>query len=252
MNWQFEKFFSVRPSYARHVSKSMEVQLNMKKYELRVVSGLKAVFSGVAFAFLFLFTLILVKDVDNLFFKILIFIFILGSFAYLVFKFCSGKILVLQSATSLNFKWINKPLFDFRNLYTLRINEIIKIVVDENKRICKLATDQISIKINTFKQNNDEVEFLDYLNKISKENNFQIIDSWDEWNEKGYLRIAYRINQAIIVFVGLLFLYAIIANYFKSIHVLILIFMVGQLISYHFVIKSKIGKNQKLANTSIK
>ncbi|KAA3615251.1 MAG: hypothetical protein D8M58_22225 [Calditrichaeota bacterium] len=213
----------------------------MKKYELRVVSGLKGVFSIVAFTFLILFILILVKDVNNLFSKILISLFIIGLFTYLVFRFCSGKILVEQSTNSFKFKWIDRPFLDFRKLNPIIISEIKSIVVDDNGHIRKINTDIFTLKVNSFKQKNDEAEFLECLNLVAKENNLQIIDSWDIWNEKGYLKNAYRINQAIIV---ILFLYAIIENYFKSIHLLILIFMVVQLISYHFLIKSKMGKSQ--------
>ena len=54
------------------------------------------------------------------------------------------------------------------------------------------ATQNRVVKINNGKiYKKDSAKFIDFL---TKNTNARVIDSWDVWDERGYLKIASRIN----------------------------------------------------------
>jgi hypothetical protein len=216
-------------------------------YNLKTVNGLRAVFSFTACVMILLISFLLSTHFDNILIKSSLILGINTTTIILAIRYCVGTLIVNHSENRLIFKWTQKPLLDFRKLPEIDISRIYKIVIDQNQIIRKIHTDSDKIRLNTLRDNkifkDDSIQFLKLIDAIKKDNHsIRFLDSWDEWNEKGYLKIAYWINTGIISIGTLSFIIAWILIGFKSIHMIYLIFLIPQLFLYQMTMKSKMNK----------
>ena len=219
----------------------------LMEYKLNIANGLRAIFLFPIYFLIILFSLMLCTHIDNLILKwilVLGIIFLVGLF---FFKMIAGKLLTIIDNDNLTFKWIKRPLFTYNRERIIQIDKIKRIVIDESCIVRKIYCKNGKIRLNTLrpsKISKDDVgKFVKFLRTIENENkNIRIIDSWDEWFERGYLKIAYWINTSILIIGGLLIAYAFFRKGFHPIHLIYLIFAISQLLIYQMTIKSKIKK----------
>ncbi|MCK4661909.1 MAG: hypothetical protein KAT68_03510 [Bacteroidales bacterium] len=216
-------------------------------YKLKIVNGFRVVFLFTAYTLIILFSIIASLKLDIITLKLIIIFGTILIFGLFFYYLCVGEMIVVTDNNNLTLKWIKKPLFDYRKLTSIPINGIRTIVIDQDQIIRKIYFQSEKIRLNTWKPDSifkdDVKEFLKYLHSIEKENeNIRIIDSWDEWFEKGYLKIALWINSSIIILGTMLIAYAWIFIEFKPMHLFYLIFLIPQLLIYQMTIKAKMRK----------
>ena len=139
-------------------------------------------------------------------------ILFLGLVGWGLYYFAVGHLKVTHIENRLEFEWNKKSLFNYKSIEPIEINQIETLIIDKNQLLKKIITTERVVKINNVKTyKNDTAEFVDFLTKNS---NARVIDSWEVWNEKGWLKIAYRINTIILtLFAGIVVIYVILKGF---------------------------------------
>jgi hypothetical protein len=88
-------------------------------------------------------------------------------------------------------------------------------------------------------QQKDAPKFIHKLAVLTKVNSVREIDSWDEWADKGYLKIAYGINTVVLVLTTVLVTVLIIRDGFDSRHLFLVLLFMPQLFLYGKQMKQK-------------
>ncbi|MCJ8167165.1 hypothetical protein MKJ04_20155 [Pontibacter sp. E15-1] len=78
------------------------------------------------------------------------------------------------------------------------------------------------------------------LLSINKTKRVRTIDSWDEWKEKGYLKIAYKVNTGILAFALIAVIAHIIFKGFDSSQLLFMLLLILQMFLYQLQMKGKL------------
>ena len=135
-------------------------------------------------------------------------------------------------------------MFNYQEIPNIEITDINRLVIDNGQIIRKIATNQKDISLGNYKPNKilkcDSQEFIKFLN--SEVDNKKIIDSWDIWIEKGYLKLAYKINTFIVTsIIGVLVVFILVKglNKIPPTSFFMLIFLLPQLIMYQKLMKNK-------------
>lgn len=157
--------------------------------------------SILVFAVLFIPVLLLPSHIDNSIVQLIMSVLgIIGLFG-LLFYFSRGRLNVTYDNETLHFEWQQKLLFNYAKIPDLEVNEIKLLVIDQGQILRKIVTDNVEITLGNIGPNNvfksDSQEFIGFL--IDKVQNKEIVDSWDIWVKKGYLKWAYRINTIILI-----------------------------------------------------
>jgi len=146
---------------------------------------------------------------------------------------------------TLYFEWQQKLLFNYEKIPTIKVNEIKRLVIDQRQILRKIVTDKIEITLGNNRPNNflksDSQVFIDFL--TDQVDNKEILDSWDIWVEKGYLKWALKINTIIlIVVIGILGFFALTKGFDKipPASFFMLIFFLPQMFLYQILMKNKI------------
>ncbi len=163
----------------------------------------------------------------------------------LLFYFSYGRLNVTYENETLHFEWQKKLLFNYAEISDFTVNEIKRLVIDQGQVLRKIMTDKTEISLGNNRPNNvfksDSQEFIDFLtHQVEKK---EIVDSWDIWVEKGYLKWALRINTIIILgVIGLLGFFAVTKGFDKipSASFFMLIFFLPQIFLYQKQMKNKI------------
>ena len=162
---------------------------------------------------------------------------------YIVYYYCVGYLTIVINNDDLSFDWKKKKLFNFKNIEPIKISEITAIIIDNGEFIRKIETNKRTIKINSGKIKSEEA--LKLIQKLSTQisiENFNTIDSWDEWNKKGYLKIAYTINIVLMILATLLVTFFILTKGFHSKYLFVFLILIPQLYIYGQQMKSKLKK----------
>ena len=219
----------------------------MKTYHLTIFNQSRVITS------LFLFPIILLSSLftgmelmsKNYFWIITIPMFV--GLSMLIYYFAKGNLIVEFNNETLIFKWKKKFIFNYSNLDPLPIKEINTLVIDQSQFLRKIITNKREIKISNGKLlMKDSPKFIELLHSIIKQNKGRIIDSWDVWQEAGYLKWALRINTAIITAVFILIVTFGIIKGLKKIPPLnffMLIFLLPQMFLYQRQMKEKQKSN---------
>lgn len=205
----------------------------------------RVVISIFAFAILFLPVLLLPSHIDNSILQLAVTALgIIGLFG-LLFYFAYGRLNVTYENETLHFEWKQKLLFNYAEIPDIEINEIKRLVIDQGQVLRKIVTDKTEITLGNNRPNNvfksDSQVFIDFLSKNIQ--NKEIIDSWDIWVEKGYLKWALRINTALLLgAIGLLGFFAVTKGFDKipPASFFMLIFFLPQMFLYQKQMKNKI------------
>jgi len=161
----------------------------------------------------------------------------LGLVGFGLYYFAVGHLKVIQKENRLEFEWNKKSLFNYKKIEPIEINQIETLVIDQNQLLKKIITRERVVKINNGKiYKKDSATFIDFLNKNS---NARVIDSWDVWNEKGWLKTAYRINTVVLTsFIGIVVIYTVLKG-FNSRLLLFAPLLISQLFLYQLQMKGK-------------
>ena len=198
-----------------------------------------------AFAILFLPGLLLPSHIDNSILQFVVTVLgIIGLFGLLVY-FSYGRLNVTYDNESLHFEWQSKLLFNYAEIPDIELNEIKRLVIDQGQILRKIVTDKTEITLGNNRPNNvfksDSQVFIDFL--TDQVENKEIIDSWDIWAEKGYLKWALRINTIILLAViGILGFFAVTKGFDKipPASFFMLIFFLPQMFLYQRQMKNRI------------
>ncbi|WP_157609323.1 hypothetical protein [Psychroflexus torquis] len=161
----------------------------------------------------------------------------------LIYYFAKGDLIVDFNDETLIFKWKKKLIFNYSAIEAIPAKEIKTVVIDQHQLLRKIITSDREINISNGKLlMKDSQKFINLLRSIIRQNDGRAIDSWDVWQEKGYLKWALRINTVVIVsVVGLIAAFGVIkgfdkippASFFMS------IFLLPQMLLYHRQMKEK-------------
>jgi hypothetical protein len=173
----------------------------MKKYELTIFNQSRVI------AIVFLLPVSLIGSLllglelmpKNYFWVVSIPVFV--GLSGLMYYFAKADLIVDFDKENLIFNWKKKLIFNYSKIESIPIKEIKTIVVDQNQLLKKIITSDRVVNISNGKLlMKDSQKFINLLVSIISQNGGRIIDSWDVWKEKGFLRIAYLINSFVLIY----------------------------------------------------
>ena len=154
----------------------------------------------------------------------------------LLFYFAKQNLKIECKDNTLFFEWKRKLIFNYRPINPVPISEIKTVVIDQDQLLKKIITKDREINISNGKLlMKDSQRFINALRLIISQNNGRVIDSWDVWQEKGYLKWALRINTIIIVLIsGILITFGLVKGFDKipPTSFFILVFFLPQMLLY--------------------
>lgn len=158
----------------------------------------------------------------------------------LIYYYIVGNLKITVTENELFFEWKKKYIFNYNPIKAIKINDIKTIVLDEESLLKKIKTHDTVIYINNSKIKSEETEkFINRLKNDVKKKDVRIIDSWDEFAEKGYLRLAYRINSIILITSIIIIVIFTILKGFNPVSLSILLLFIPQMILYQKQMKNK-------------
>lgn len=176
--------------------------------------------------------------------NLIIGILLFGLFLLTFYYFIVGNLTVTVDSDNgkIFFTWTKKYLFNYKDIEPVNVSDIKRIVVDNGILLKKIKTEDREVELNTAKiHQKDTFKLIYRLEVVTKENNgIKRIDSWDEWNEKGYLKLAYRINSVVLIFVAIAVTISIFKRGFDSRMLLFVMLLIPQMILYGRLMKPKI------------
>jgi hypothetical protein len=162
----------------------------------------------------------------------------------LMYYFVKGNLKIEFDNVNLYFTWENKFIFNYTPIDSIAVKDIKAIVIDKDQLLKKIITSDRVIKISNGKlQMKDSHEFINFLISIINQNNGRMIDSWDVWKERGFLRIAYLINSFILITVVLFAFGFIIIKGLDSKLLLFIPLPISQLLLYRKLMREKLKKH---------
>jgi len=213
----------------------------MQRFELIIFRQSRVLIGIFITPFVIIGLLLLSKDFEN----IIMFFLIFALYLLILYYYVVGHLVVYIEDGQLKFYWKRKKIFNYKDIQSVNISEINTIVIDEGKLLKKIKTANRTIRIGTAKvQQKDSYKFICQLWILTTGNSVRQIDSWDEWVDKGYIKIAYRINLFIMIIMICAVLFSFFIGGYKSKHLLFILFLLPQLYFYGQQMKNKI-KNKK-------
>jgi hypothetical protein len=211
----------------------------MQEYNITVFRQSRILLSLFLAPIIFLVSIFIGAETNSFIFLILFLVISL----YLLYYFIVGNLrITIKNEDELFFEWKKKIVFNYKTIKPIKISKIKTIVLDEEKLLRKIKTDDITIYINNSKINSKQAdEFIDRLKHDIKKYDIRVIDSWDEFSEKGYLKIAYRISSSLLVISIVLAIIFTIIKGFKPALLSILVLFIPQIILYKKQMKDKIN-----------
>jgi hypothetical protein len=154
----------------------------------------------------------------------------------LIYYFAKGDLIVDFGDENLRFTWKRKLIFNYDAIESISVKDIKTIVIDQGELLRKIITFDREVKISNGKiLMKDSQKFIALLRSSIKQNGGRVIDSWDVWQEKGYLKWALRINTVIIIsVVGIIAAFGVIKGFDKipPASFFMLVFLLPQMLLY--------------------
>jgi hypothetical protein len=173
--------------------------------------------------------------------SILLVLLIFAVYLFALYYFIVGHLKIIVDHEQLKFTWTKKLIFNYDDINPINIADIKTIVIDNGQFLRKIITSDRTIRINNTKvQQEKAAQFIYALSILTKENNVRYIDSWDVMSDKGYIKIAYRINTIVLVLATVLVLYAIITKGFNPRYLFMAMLIIPILLLYGRQMKQKI------------
>lgn len=161
----------------------------------------------------------------------------------LLYYYTVGHITITFQEEKLNFNWKTKILFNYKYIKETKLEDIKTIVIDQGRLLKKIKTSDRVIHINNSKRSSPEAyDFINHLKLMSAPHNPEIIDSWDEFAKKGYLKLAYRFTTFILILSLLLVATFILVKGFKAKYLFVFLLFVPQMFLHKQEMKNKLKK----------
>jgi len=184
----------------------------VKQFQLTIFGQSRVLLIVLFFPISLLAALFIGLSIDIPILNIITPILFLGIVGFGLYYFSIGHLTIMQNEKNLEFEWNKKSLFNYDEIPPIEIEKIETLVIDQNQFLRNIIGQGRTIKINNAKvQKKDSAKFIKFLTKNS---NARLIDSWDFWDEKGWLKTAYRINTiTLILFIGIVITYLIMKGF---------------------------------------
>lgn len=216
-----------------------------KNFSILIFKQTRVLISILTFAVLFIPILLLPTHIDNSFLQWTVTIIGELSLFGLLFYFSYGRLKVYYENETLRFEWDEKLIFNYNKIPELKVSEIKRLVIDEGQILRKIISDDKEISLGNNRPNkifkSDSQKFINFLRRSRTD--IEILDSWDIWVVKGYLKWALRINTIILISViGVLGFFAVTKGFDKipPASFFMLIFFLPQMLLYQKHMKNKI------------
>lgn len=161
----------------------------------------------------------------------------------LIYYFAKGDLIVDIDDETLLFNWKKKLIFNYDAIEPISVKDIKTVVIDQGELLRKIITSDREVKISNGKLlMKDSQKFIAFLRSSISQNGGRVIDSWDVWQEKGYLKWALKINTVIIVsIVGIIVAFGVIKGFDKipPASFFMLVFLLPQMLLYQRQMKEK-------------
>lgn len=159
---------------------------------------------------------------------------------FLIYYYIIGNLKISINENELFFEWRKKFIFNYNPIKSIKINDIKTIVLDEERLLRKIKTNDTVIYINNSKIKSEDAEkLIDRLKNDIKNNDIKVIDSWDEFAEKGYLKLAYKINSITLILSIIIVIIFTVLKGFNPVTLSILLLFIPQMILYQKQMKDK-------------
>ncbi|MFK8038341.1 MAG: hypothetical protein AB8B74_08635 [Crocinitomicaceae bacterium] len=170
---------------------------------------------------------------------------------FLLYYFTKGRLIVTFENQILYFEWEKKYFFNYSSILPLKIIDIKGIVLDENKVLRKIMTNDREIYLGHALPNqyikSDSQEFIGLL--LSENKGLIIKDSWDAWHDKGHLKFMLWVCNIIFVAAYITFFYVLIYKEIKPKYFLLLSFILPQIALY--LIQKRVKKKNTNSNNKV-
>ena len=221
----------------------------MEIFQLTVIKQSRALLVVLIFSLSIIGAIFLSMPIDNIILKIFVPILAFALINFLSIYYAFAILNVQAVDKKLKFKWNERKLiFNFTDIDDINLKDINTLVIDhdlaDNKEILQsITTNTKKIKIGVSKYwRKDADEFIIFLKKNT---NARIIDSWDTWKEKGFLKISYYITLTILLTGAILTTWIVLDKGISNVDSHKLILFIGSyltLIPYYLIMKRKMGK----------
>lgn len=213
----------------------------MTEYRIKVIKQKRLLISILLVSIIFPFCFLIPTQFELIIWKITVPILTVGILGILLFYFTVGHLRITLENRKLDFQWKRKPILNFKEYNSIGIDEITTIIVEQGIFLRKLKTENSVIELGGIKSKN--VDSLKLLNLLKTETSVKPKDSWDVWKERGWLKIAYRINLLILIIATGIVITFIILKGFDSKLLLFIPLVLSQLFLGHLQMKDKLNKN---------
>ncbi|WP_150114826.1 hypothetical protein [Chryseobacterium sp. IHB B 17019] len=153
----------------------------MQEYNITIFRQSRVVLSLFLLPILFVLTIFISVETHS----IIIAILFITIWILLFYYFSLGSLKITIRNDELFFEWKKKFIFNYEPIKSIKINDIKVIVVDNGEFLKKIKTNNNTIYINNSRFNAKDAH--NFIEKLVK-NNIKVIDSWDEFAEKGYIK----------------------------------------------------------------
>jgi len=210
----------------------------MTEYRIKVIKQKRLLISILLVSIIFPFCFLIPTQFELIIWKITVPILTVGILGILLFYFTVGYLRITLKNRKLDFQWKRKPILNFKEYNSIGIDEITTIIVEQGIFLRKLKTENSEIELGGIKSKN--ADSLKLLNLLKTETSVKPKDSWDVWKERGWLKIAYRINLLILIIATGIVITFIILKGFDSKLLLFIPLVLSQLFFSHLQMKDKL------------
>ncbi|WP_054511141.1 hypothetical protein [Chryseobacterium sp. ERMR1:04] len=158
----------------------------------------------------------------------------LAMILFLMYYFSVGHLNIAVDKNAVALTWKKKLIFNYKPISKIEFRDIKVIILDDNQFLRKIKTDKNTIYINNSKiKSKDAEKFISRLKNEIKLYDIKVLDSWQEFSEKGYLRKAYLINSFLTIILMIVFITLTIFKGFQPYSLSIFILIIPQIILYN-------------------
>lgn len=210
----------------------------MQQFKLTIFRQSRVLLIVVLFPVSLLTAIIIGAEIEIAVLNFIVPIAFLGLMGLGLFYFTVGHLTIIQNNNKLEFFWTKKILFNYSDIEPVEITQIETLIIDQGQFLRKIITGDREITINNGKiLMKDSQKFIDFL---MRETQARKIDSWDVWQERGWLGIAFKINTAILIVGFIIVIVYIIVKGFSNKLLLFMPLTISQLLLYQGQMKNKL------------
>lgn len=211
--------------------------MDKNSFELIIFRQSRILWIAFCFPFTILMAIVLYVSIKIYILNLLATIIFLILISSVLVYFSIGFLKVTVNGRVLEFQWKRKLLFNYKDIAPIHLDDIETIVIDENKFLRKILTNEREIIINNGKILRRDIQR--FINFLIRETDAKQIDSWDVWKERGWLKIAGLINLIVLISLVVIIITFIIVKGFKPKLLLFMPFILTQLLIYQSQINKK-------------